>query len=289
MNSTALLLFAVVLLLHSSNMHAATPATMPAQTGYATVNGLRMYYEIHGPERAPRPPLMLLHGGGSTIESNWGRILPDLVKSRQVIAVEFQAHGHTADIDRPFTFEQDADDVASLLEQLHIEKADLFGFSNGGMIALQVAIRHPKRVNKLVLASALFKRSGMQEGFWDGMEKVTLKDMPKPLADAFLKINPDPKALQTMFDRDRSRMLAFKDFNEADIHAIQSPALVLNGDVDVIRTEHALALSRLLPHARLAILPGGHGDYIGEICSPDKNSKLPDLVAGMIADFLDQH
>jgi len=111
---------------------------------------LKMYYEIHGSGR----PLVLLHGGGSTIESTFGRILPDLAKAHQVIAVELQAHGHTKDIDRPLSFERDADDVAALLKQLNIDKAEIMGFSNGGTTALQIAIRHPGLVNKLVLASA---------------------------------------------------------------------------------------------------------------------------------------
>jgi len=253
------------------------------QTGhYAAVNGLKLYYEIHGGGR----PLVLLHGGGSTIESTFGRILPELAKIHQVIAVELQAHGHTPDIDRPLSFEQDADDVAALLKQLHIAKADIMGFSNGGMTSLQMAIRHPQLVNKLILASTPYKREGMQAGFWEGLQHASLDNMPQPLKDAYLKANPDPKGLQAMFDRDRTRMLAFKDFSDADIHAIQAPTLVINGDADVVRAEHVLALSRALLHARLAILPGGHGEYIGEICAAEKNSKIPALVMAVIEAFL---
>ena len=253
------------------------------QTGhFAAVNGLRMYYEIHGSGK----PLVLLHGGGSTIDSTFGRILPELARAHQVIAVELQAHGHTADIDRLLSFEQDADDVAALLEQLHIEKADFMGFSNGGTTALQIAIRHSKLVNKLVLASTTYKREGMQPGFFEGFQHATLETMPKPLQQAYLKANPDEKGLQAMFERDVARMKAFKDISDASIQAIQSPALIINGDSDVVRAEHALSLSRLLPHAQLAILPSGHGDYIGEICAPDKNSKIPDWVTSMIDVFL---
>jgi pimeloyl-ACP methyl ester carboxylesterase len=253
------------------------------QTGhYAAVNGLKMYYEIHGSGK----PLVLLHGGGSTIESTFGRILPELAKRHQVIAVELQAHGHTSDIDRPLSFEQDADDAATLLKQLHIPTADFLGFSNGGTTALQIAIRHPKLVGKLVLASATYRRDGMQPGFSDGFQHASLERMPKPLQEAYLKANPDPKGLQVMFDRDVARMVAFRDISDADIRAIQSPTLVINGDYDVVRAEHALSLSHLLPHAHLAILPSGHGDYIGEICAPDKNSKMPDWVASMIEEFL---
>lgn len=257
----------------------------PGKTGrYAAINGLKMYYEIHGSGR----PLVLLHGGGSTIESTFGRVLPELAKTHQVIAIELQAHGHTKDIDRPLSFEQDADDVAALLEQLHIEKADVMGFSNGGTTALQIAIRHPKIVNKLVLASAVYKRDGMQPGFFDGFKNASVDMMPKSLKEAYLNANPDPKGLQAMFDRDVARMAAFKEIRDADIKAIQAPTLIINGDTDVVRPEHALELSRALPHAKLAILPGGHGDYIGEICAADKNSKIPALVTAMIEEFLAQ-
>jgi pimeloyl-ACP methyl ester carboxylesterase len=256
----------------------------PEPTGhYAAVNGLRMYYEIHGSGR----PLVLIHGGGSTIESTFGRILPDLAKTHQVIAVELQAHGHTLDIGRPLSFEQDADDVAGLLGQLHVGRADIMGFSNGGTTALQIAIRHPELVRRLVLASATFKRDGMPPGFFDGFQHASLeKSMPQPLKEAYLKANPDPKGLQTMFDRDVARMEAFKDISAAEIKAIQAPALVINGDADVVRPEHALELSRTLPHAKLAILPGAHGEYIGEICAWNPNSKLPALVTAMIEEFL---
>jgi len=251
---------------------------------YAQVNGLKMYYEIHGSGR----PLVLLHGGGSTIQSTFGRILPELAGTQQVIAVELQAHGRTADRDRPLSFEQDADDVAALLAQLHIEKADIMGFSNGATTTLQIAIRHPRLVNKLVLIAAAYKRDGLQPGFFEGFPHATLENMPKPLQEAFLAVNPNPKGLQTMFNRDVERMTAFKDIPDADIKGIQVPALVINGDAEVIRAEHALALSRALPHGRLAILPSGHGDYIGEICAADPNSKLPALVTAMIEAFLDK-
>lgn len=253
------------------------------QTGrYATVNGLKMYYEIHGSGK----PLVLLHGGGSTIMSTFGRILPELAKEHQVIAVELQAHGHTPDIDRPLSFEQDADDVAALLKQLRIEKTDLMGFSNGGTTCLQIALRHPERVNKLVLASTTYKRDGMQPGFWEGMRNASLENMPRPLKEAYLEANPDPDGLRAMFDRDVARMMAFKDISDADIQAIQAPALVLNGDAEVVRAEHALALAHALPHAKLAILPGGHGDCIGEICAEDKENGTPVFVTAMIESFL---
>jgi len=260
-----------------------TNLQMNAQQGqYATVNGLNLYYEIHGAGK----PLVLLHGGGSAITTTFGRILQDLAKTHRIIAIELQAHGHTRDIDRPLSFEQDADDVAALLSHLKIHKADFFGFSNGGTTCLQIAIRHPHLVNKLVLASTTYKRDGMQPGFFERMQLATLESMPQPLQEAYRKINPDPKGLQSMFDRDVARMVAFKDISEEKIRQINAAALVINGDSEVVRVEHALALSRILPHAQLVIIPGGHGDYIGEICSPDKDSKLPAIVTALIETFL---
>jgi pimeloyl-ACP methyl ester carboxylesterase len=126
----------------------------------------------------------------------------------------------------------------------------------------------------------------MQPGFFDGFEHATLDMMPAPLREAYLKANPDLKGLQAMFDRDVAKMAAFKDINDADIKNIQAPALVINGDSEVVLAAHALALSQTLPHARLAILPSGHGDYIGEICTTDTRSKLPALVTTMIEEFL---
>ena len=285
-NITAVNHTAIAAFLASTLLRVSANSEMNAQhqqTGhYAPVNGLRLYYEIHGTGM----PVVLLHGGGSTIQSTFGRILPQLATTHQVIAVELQAHGHTLDIDRPLSFEQDADDVAALLRQLHIRKAHFMGFSNGGTTCLQIAIRHPELVNRLVLASATFKRDGMQPGFFDGFRNASLDMMPQPLKDAYLKANPDPKGLKAMFDRDVARMAVFKDISDADIRGIQAPALVINGDAEVVRADHALELSCTLPHAQLAILPGGHGEYIGEICSRDAHSPIPALVTAMIQGFL---
>ncbi len=278
-------------LLVADTMNAATTT----KTGYAPVNGLKMYYEIHGEGKVatksalPPPPLVLLHGGGSTIESTFGRILLMLAKSRKVIAVELQAHGHTKDIDRPETFENDADDVAQLLKQLNIPKADFFGFSNGGTTCLQIAIRYPTIVNKLIVASGAYKRDGFIAGFFDGFNGATLKSMPQPLQDAYYNARPDDAAgLQTMFDRDVARMKAFKDIPDEQIKSIAAPTLILNAQKDVVTVEHALEMSHALQHAELAILPGGHGEYIGEICSPDRDSKMPALVTEMILEFLEK-
>ncbi|TWF35366.1 pimeloyl-ACP methyl ester carboxylesterase [Chitinophaga polysaccharea] len=273
-------LFILILLTSISTRMNAQHATGQ----YATVNGLKMYYELHGDGY----PLVLIHGGGSTIQSTYGRILPLLAKSHRVIAVELQAHGHTPDRNQPLSFEQDADDVAALLQQLQITQADIMGFSNGATTSLQIGIRHPQLVHKLVLASTAYRRDGMIAGFFDGFDHASLDHMPAPLKEAYLAANPDTKGLQTMFDRDVARMKTFKDISDADIKKIQAPALVINSDADVTRPEHAVQLYHTLPHARLAIFPGGHGDYIGEACAPDKQSHLPDAVADIILTFLRQ-
>src|SRR6476660_6064433 len=128
----------------------------PAQSGYAPVNGLKMYYEVYGSGK----PLVLLHGAFNTIDMAFGMLIPELSKTRQVIAVEMQGHGRTADIDRPFSFESLADDVAALLKYLKIDSADIFGYSMGGVTAWQIAIRHPEVVRRLIITSAVYKYEG---------------------------------------------------------------------------------------------------------------------------------
>lgn len=236
-------------------------ATAQSAGKYADVHGLKMYYEVHGKGF----PLVLIHGGGSTIGTTFGRILPTLAKTHQVIAVELQAHGHTADIDRPLSFEQDADDVAELLKQLRIAKADIFGFSNGASTTLEMAIRHPDLVNKIVVASTFYKKDGAYPWFWEGMKHPSFEQMPQPLKDAYLKINPDTNALYTMYKRDVARMQSFPDIKEEDIKGIEAPALIICGDKDVSTPEHAVEMYRKIQHAKLVILPGGHGEYMGEI------------------------
>lgn len=230
---------------------------MESQKGYAPVDGLNMYYEIHGTAHAECPPLVLLHGGGDTIQTSFGKLLPELSRNRQVIAFEQQGFGHTADIpDRPFSFERSADNTAALLEYLHVERADVFGFSNGGTIALQVAIRHPRLVRKLIIASGFFNHDGADPAFWAGFEHAQLGQMPKELSDAYLAAAPHPQNLQLFFDKSVQRMRNFKDISNGTMRGIQSPALVIVGDADVMRPEQAVEEYRLIPHSRLAVLPG---------------------------------
>jgi pimeloyl-ACP methyl ester carboxylesterase len=252
-------------------------------TGYAPVNGLEMYYEIYGEGSLP---LVLIHGGGSTIETTFGTMLPFLSGYGKLIAVELQAHGRTADRNTPESFEQDADDVAALLKHLEIEKANFFGFSNGGTTSMQIAIRHPELVNKIINLSGAYRRDGFIDGFFDGFTGATLNSMPEPLQAAFLKVTPDKSRLQAMFERDVARMVNFKDIPDDLIRSIKAPALIMVSDQDVMPAEHAVKLSRLIPGGRLAVLPGPHGTCIGEMGMVKKGSRLPELTAAIIEDFL---
>ena len=268
------------------NEKASTPSdTSYFKSGYSDVNGIKMYYEVHGDKGEF---LVLIHGGGSTIGTSFGKILPMLAKDHQVIAVELQAHGHTSDRNSPVSFEQDADDVAALLHNLHIPKASFLGFSNGGNTAMQIAFRHPEIVNKLILASTFYKREAFPHGFFEGMKKATIKDMPEALRNAFLQINPDSNSLLTMFNKDRERMVQFKDWKDETISSIKAHTLIIDGDHDVISPEHAIAMSRLIVNSRLMILPATHGSYMGVAESPDPGSKMPEMTVEIIEEFLNK-
>lgn len=251
---------------------------------YADVNGIRMYYEQHGATSGV--PLVLLHGGGSTIESTFGKILPYLAANRRVIALEEQGHGRTTDRDQPVRFETSADDVATLLDQLSVTQADVLGFSNGASVAMQVAIRHARLVRKLVFASSMTKTSGAPPEFWSMMKQVDFSNMPQPLKDAFAKVNPDPKQLRAMHDKDARRMQTFQDVPDSDVRAIRAKTLVVIGDRDIPKLEHAVELTQLIPGARLMVLPGGHGDYLGDVLTTPRPSNYPELTAALIEAFL---
>jgi len=254
------------------------------ENGRIAVNGIDIYYEVHG--RADGVPLVLLHGGGSTIESTFSRLLPVLATRHRVIAMEEQGHGRTSDSDRPIAFESSADDVAGLVRQLGFEQVDVVGFSNGGTVGLQVAIRHPRLVRKLVIASALTRRDGADPGLWDFMAHADISNMPQPLKDAFLRVTPDEHRLKVMHDKDAQRMRDFKDIGDDLVRSIRAAVLVVVGDRDVVRVEHALDLSRQIPEARLLVLPSGHGDYLGEVTAAPQATRYPELTAGLIEEFL---
>jgi len=254
----------------------ATPATpmmgTTPQSGYAPVNGLQMYYEIHGAGE----PLLLLHGAFGAIDL-WGPILTTLAEHHQVIAVEFQGHGHTADIiDRPLGYEQLADDVAAVMEHLGITQADVVGYSMGGTTGLQVAIRHPRRVRKLVAVSPNFRSDGYYPELLAGLQVMTPEIfVGTPEEAAYLRHASRPEDFPVLVEKQKVLPQAFA-FPEEDVAAIAAPALVVLGDADVVRPEHAVALFRLLgggvpgglvplPSSQLAILPGiTHGTFVLE-------------------------
>lgn len=253
------------------------------QNGYSEVNGIKMYYEIYGEGK----PLVLIHGGGSTIQSNFGQVIQMLAEDRKVIAMELQAHGRTNDRNRDSSFEQDADDVATLMKNLNIGKADFFGFSNGGTTTIQIAIRHPEIVNKIILGSALYKRDGIPTQFWDFMKQANLSSMPQELVKAYLEVTPNRKGLQIMHDRDAKRMVNFKDIPDELIKTIKAKSLIIIGERDIVTPEHAIEMQRKIAGAELAIIPGVHGEYIGEITTLKSNFKQSAFVIPMIKRFLD--
>jgi pimeloyl-ACP methyl ester carboxylesterase len=226
-----------------------------------------MYYEIHGDIRGERAPLLLLHGAYMTIDL-MDALLPGLAASRQVIAVEQQGHGHTADIDRPITYEQMADDSAALLDHLGVEHADVVGYSMGGGVALQMAIRHPAVVRKMVVASASYTS--------DGMHAVALEMFPSitpelfagsPIEEAYLRTAPNPDEFPRLVDKLKQLDTAPFAWPEEDIRAIVAPTMIVLGDSDVVRLDHAVELFGLLgggvmgdlgemPASQLAVLPG---------------------------------
>jgi pimeloyl-ACP methyl ester carboxylesterase len=234
------------------------------QAGYASVNGLNMYHEIHGTGR----PLVLLHGAFSAIGTSFGNVLPELAKTRQVIAFEMQAHGRTADIDRPLSMEQMADDTVAALRQLGIENADIFGYSMGAGIALQVAIRHPEVVRKLVLASVTYNKSGVHPGLMEGLAEMKPEMMfGSPWHEEYMRIAPRPEDFATLFAKKTQMDREIQDLPAEAIEAIEAPTLLIIGDSDIVLPEHAVEMFRLLgggvmgdlaglPRSRLAILPG---------------------------------
>jgi pimeloyl-ACP methyl ester carboxylesterase len=252
------------------------------KSGYSKVNGINMYYEIHGEGH----PLVLVHGGGSTIQSSFGKLIPQLSKSRQIIAMELQAHGRTGDRDAPESFEQDADDVVTLIRNLGLTKVDILGYSNGGNTAMQAAIRHPEAVNKLIVTSSFYKRGGLPPGFFEMMGNATLKDMPETLKKAFFDVNSDSNQLQVMFNKDRERMLHFKDWPDDMLRSIKAPTLFISGDQDVASVNHTAAMAFLVSGSRIMIFPCGHGSFIGVAESPEPGSNIFETTVAVIDNFL---
>jgi pimeloyl-ACP methyl ester carboxylesterase len=272
------------------NLATSMTETAP-QTGYAPVNGLQMYYEIHGNGE----PLVLLHGSFGAIDL-WGPILTTLAETHQVIAVELQGHGHTADIiDRPLSYEQMADDVAALMDHLAIAQADLVGYSMGGTTGLQLAIRHPDQVHKLVAVSPNYRSDGYYPELLAGLQMMTPDIfIGTPEEAAYLRHAPHPEDFSVLVEKLKALPQDFA-FPDEDIAAIIALTLVALGDSDVVRPEHALDLFRLLgggvpadltgdlPSSQLAILPGTthrsivveHSDRLLAVVEPFLATPMP--------------
>ena len=255
MKATALLLTMLV------------PAVVSAQqkptTGYAPVNGLKMYYEVHG----SGDPVVLLHGSFMTITNNWTQWIGELAKTRKVIAVEMQGHGRTADIDRDFSYENLADDVAALLDHLKVPSADLIGYSMGGGVAMQCAIRHPEKVRKVVSISARFRQDGFVKEGLDAFPKLTPEAFKgSPIEIEYKKLSPTPDKFADLVNHIKAMASRPFDFGADKLRATNAPMFFIHGDADGVRLDHIAEMFRLKGDeiygdlrprsaSRLAILP----------------------------------
>ncbi|MFE3292267.1 alpha/beta fold hydrolase [Rhodococcus sp. NPDC059234] len=251
---------------------------------YAEINGLRLYYETHGTGE----PLVLIHGGLNTIDSAFAALLPELAETRQVIAVELQAHGHTVDIDRPMRYELMADDVAGLVTHLGLGKTDVLGYSLGGGVALQLASRNPDLVQKLVVVSAPFQSAGWTPAARAGMAAMNADALlGTPVHEAYTKASPKPEGWTALVDK--TRQLLTEDYDwTSEVASITAPALLLVAESDSVLREHAVALASVLGSgatapsgttpARLEIIPGAtHYDIMYRA----------DLLLPLVTPFLD--
>ncbi len=254
---------------------------------YVSVNGLEMYYEVHGEGQ----PLVLLHGAFSGIGTSFGKFIPELSPKRKVIAFELQAHGHTADIDRPLTLEGMADDVAEAIQKLALGQADVLGYSMGAVVALHVVVRHPEVVRKLIFVSATYKMSGIHPGLMEGLGQMKPEMMyGSPFHEEYMRTAPRPEDFNRLFAKKTEMDRQTRDFSDEEIRAIQAPALLVFGDSDLTRPEHAVEMFRLLgggvfgdtpaglPNSQLAILPGT--SHVGM-------ASRAEWLAPMIHEFLD--
>lgn len=255
-------------------------------TGYAPVNGLKMYYEVHGNGE----PVVLLHGAFMTITNNWTGWIGELAKTRKVIAVEMQGHGRTADIEREINQENLADDVAGLLDHLKIPRADLIGYSMGGGVAMECAIRHPDKVRKVVVISSMFRRDGMVKEALDvfpNLSAEAFKD--SPIEIEYKKLSPTPDDFPKFVKRLVATAMKGHDLGADKLKATTAPMFFIHGDADGIRLEHIEEMFRLKGG-------GTHGDLGPR--SASRLAILPDtthvtlmqrmaIIVPMVHDFLD--
>lgn len=256
---------------------------------YAAVNGIHLYYEMHGTGK----PLIMLHGGFGTSDM-FTALAPALAQNHQVIGVDLYGHGRTALTDRPIRFEQMADDIAGLIGHLGLEKADLLGYSLGGAVALQTAMRHPERVNKLVVISAPFKRTGWHPEMQTGMSSLVPEFfIGTPIHDAYMSVAPKPEDFSRFVAKMKEGMSQDYDWTEL-VSALRTPTLIIAGDSDGLPPSHAVEFFKLLggglkdagwngEHlipSQLAILPGAthynivfRADLLLPVLSPFLDSK----------------
>jgi pimeloyl-ACP methyl ester carboxylesterase len=256
---TAALIFTVLL------STAVSAQAQKPTTGYAPVNGLKMYYEIHG--SGSGEPLVLLHGSYMTISNNWTGWIGEFSKTRKVIAVEMQGHGRTADINRDFSYENLADDIAAMLEYLKIKQADLLGYSMGGGVAMQVAIRHREKVRKVVSVSAVFRHDGWVKEALDMFPQLTADAFKgSPIETEYKKLSPTPNEFPKFVKRVIAMDLKPYDFGAGKLKATKAPFLFIHGDADGVRLDHISEMFRLKgdeifgdmrprSESRLAVLP----------------------------------
>ena len=244
-------------------LSAAASGQEKPTTGYAPVNGLKMYYEVHG----SGDPVVLLHGSFMAISINWSGWIGELSKTRKVIALEMQAHGRTADIKRPMSFENHADDVAALLEHLKIPSADIIGYSLGGGVAMQTAIRHPEKVRKVVVISSYFRRDGVVKEGQEALAKLSAElFIGSPLEVEYKKLSPTPDGFSKFVKRMVASASKGQSIDADKLKATTAPMFFIHGDADGIRLEHVAEMFRLKggethgdlgprSASRLAILP----------------------------------
>lgn len=259
---------------------------------YAPVNGLQLYYEIHGEGE----PLVLLHGGFGVI-GMFEQLLPALAQTRQVIAVELQGHGHTADADRPLTFEQMADDVAALIKHLELDQADVIGYSLGGGVALQTVIRHPDVVRKAILVSTPYKRTGWYPEVLAGMGMLSVEGFAAtPIPQIYNNMAPHPEDWPKLVEKTRTLLAQDYDWG-TEVSAITTPVMIIVGDGDGLSPAHAAEMFGLLgggkgdgdqkglPASQFAVLPAT--THVG--WAPPFHGIITriDLLMPMINDFLD--
>ena len=255
-------------------------------TGYAPVNGLQMYYEVHGSGE----PVVLLHGAFMTITSNWAGWIGELSKTRKVIAVEMQGHGRTADIPRELNSENHADDVAALLKYLKLSRADLIGYSMGGGVAMQVAVRHPDQVRRVVVISSTFRRDGMTQEALDAMPKLTAEAFKgSPIEAEYKRLSPTPDQFSKFVKRMVAADSKGNDLSADQLQSTTAPMFFIHGDADGIRLKHVAEMFRLKggeihgdlrprSASRLAILPNTTHVTLMQRIS---------IIVPMVNDFLD--